>query len=65
MLSVFYPYLTGEKTIKGVDYFSNPEVDLSVAFGAIILLIVTGTLAGYFPARKAAAINPVEALRDE
>ncbi len=53
------------KVIKGVDYFSNPEVDLKVAFGAIILLVITGTLAGYFPARKAAAIEPVEALRDE
>ncbi|MCG8334278.1 MAG: ABC transporter permease [Proteobacteria bacterium] len=53
------------KTIKGVDYFSNPEVDLKVAFGAIVLLVITGTLAGYFPARRAAAIEPVEALRDE
>ena len=53
------------KFIKGVDYFSNPEVDLTVAFGAIFILVVSGTLAGYFPARRAAAIKPVEALRDE
>lgn len=51
--------------IKGVDYFSNPEVDLTVAGGAIILLIAAGSLAGYFPARRAASIKPVEALRDE
>jgi len=53
------------KTIRGVDYFANPEVDLKVAFSAILLLIVAGAMAGYFPARKAAAVNPVEALRDE
>ena len=53
------------KTVKGVDYFSNPEVDLTVAFGAICLLVFTGTLAGFFPARKAANIKPVDALRDE
>jgi putative ABC transport system permease protein len=53
------------RTIKGIDYFSNPEVDLTVAFSSIALLIIAGTLAGYFPARKAAAVKPVEALRDE
>jgi putative ABC transport system permease protein len=53
------------KTIRGVDYFANPKVDLGVACGAIVILIVTGILAGYFPARKAAAIKPVEALHDE
>ncbi len=52
------------RTIKGIDYFSNPQVDLSVAFSAVILLIIAGTLAGYFPARRAAAVKPVEALRD-
>ncbi|MBU2511190.1 ABC transporter permease [bacterium] len=53
------------ENIKGVDYFANPQVDLNVAFGAIVLLIIAGSLAGYFPARRAAAIKPVEALRDE
>lgn len=53
------------KYIKGVEYFANPEVDIKVALAAIFLLIITGVMAGYFPARKAAAIEPVEALRDE
>ncbi len=46
-------------------YFLNPQVDLGIAIGATIVLIVTGALAGFFPARRAAAIKPIEALRDE
>jgi len=46
-------------------YFLNPQVDLGIAIGATIVLVVTGALAGFFPARKAAAIRPIEALRDE
>ena len=46
-------------------YFLNPQVDLGIAIGATIVLVITGALAGFFPARKAAAIRPIEALRDE
>lgn len=47
------------------DYFYNPEADITIAIGATILLIVAGLLAGFFPARKAAKIKPIVALRDE
>ena len=47
------------------DFFKNPEVDLSVALWATLLLVVAGTTAGLFPAIKAAAVRPIEALRDE
>jgi putative ABC transport system permease protein len=30
-----------------------------------VLLVVAGAVAGFFPARRAASIRPVEALRDE
>lgn len=46
-------------------YFSNPEVNIQVALGATLILIIAGVLAGYFPARKAASVQPVEALKDE
>jgi len=46
-------------------YFLNPQVDLNIAFGATFVLIIAGAMAGFFPARKAAAIKPIEALRDE
>ncbi|MEZ4827708.1 MAG: ABC transporter permease [Bacteroidia bacterium] len=45
--------------------FSNPEINLVVAFEAMILLVVAGTAAGMVPAVKAARIRPIEALRDE
>jgi len=45
--------------------FKNPDVDLSVAISATILLVISGSLAGYIPARRAAKIKPVVALRDE
>jgi putative ABC transport system permease protein len=47
------------------DYIANPSVDLGVALGATVLLVIFGTLAGYFPARRAARINPIAALREE
>jgi putative ABC transport system permease protein len=46
-------------------FFINPEVDLAVAIEATILLIVAGAAAGYFPARRAGRLRPVEALRNE
>ncbi len=46
-------------------FFRNPQVDLATALWATLLLIVAGTVAGFFPARRAAAVQPVVALRDE
>ena len=43
--------------------FANPTVDLHIAIQATLTLIIAGTLAGFFPARKAVMIRPIEALR--
>lgn len=53
------------KFIPPSDFFRNPEVDLTVAVSATILIVVAGMLAGFFPAMRAARIEPVIALRDE
>ncbi len=50
---------------NGDTIFRNPTVDLNVAFSATLLLIFSGVLAGYIPAKRAAKIKPIEALRDE
>jgi putative ABC transport system permease protein len=47
------------------EYFKNPEVQIQTAFGATLLLVAAGLLAGYIPAKRAARIKPIEALRDE
>ena len=43
--------------------FENPTVDLNIAIQATLTLVIAGTLAGFFPARKAVMIRPIEALR--
>ena len=53
------------RNLPETDFFRSPEANFSIAVGATILLIAAGTLAGLFPARKAASIKPIEALRDE
>ena len=49
--------------IASATVFVNPTVDLHIALQATLTLIVAGTLAGFFPARKAVMIRPIEALR--
>lgn len=45
--------------------FVNPTVGMDVCIEATIVMIVAGTLAGLVPARRAARIRPIEALREE
>ncbi len=48
-----------------LDNFHNPEISLAVGLGAVVLLTLSGVLAGAIPARHAARVNPVVALKDE
>jgi putative ABC transport system permease protein len=47
------------------EFFQNPEVNFQAAIGAVVLLVIAGSLAGLIPARRAANIKPVEALLEE
>jgi putative ABC transport system permease protein len=47
------------------DFVKNPSISLSTGVTATAVLITAGALAGYFPARAAARVNPIHALRDQ
>ncbi|HEY1038497.1 MAG TPA: ABC transporter permease [Bacteroidia bacterium] len=47
------------------DFFKNPDVDFGTAITAIVILVVVGAFAGLIPAMRAAAVQPVEALRTD
>lgn len=47
------------------EMFNHPEVDFNKAVSALIVLIISGALAGLIPARRATQIKPIDALRDE
>ena len=47
------------------EMFTRPEADFNKAITALIVLIVSGALAGLIPAKRATQIKPIDALRDE
>ncbi|NIR68072.1 MAG: FtsX-like permease family protein [candidate division Zixibacteria bacterium] len=53
----FFPRLNLE------EYVGIPEISAFVSLGTIIALLIIAILAGYFPARRAATMDPVKALK--
>lgn len=49
----------------GGEMFKDPEVNFRVAFIALIVLIVSGAIAGLLPASRAVSIKPIDAIRQE
>lgn len=75
-LSGYIGLLCGTGIIAGMNYvvsnmdmsnqmFANPEVNIGVSIGSLIILVISGLVAGLLPALHAAQINPVEALRSD
>ena len=48
-----------------VDMFLNPSVSLGVVLWALVILIISGILAGFIPAQSAIKVKPIDALRIE
>lgn len=53
------------KTGANGNMFANPGVDFNIAITALFVLILSGVIAGFIPARKAVRIKPIDALRSE
>jgi putative ABC transport system permease protein len=49
----------------GMSVFKNPTVNLTYVYISTLILVVSGIIAGYLPARRAVRIKPVEAMKDE
>jgi len=52
-------------SVGPVQNFANPSVSIQVVFTALIILVVSGLLAGLIPANSATKMKPVDALRIE
>jgi putative ABC transport system permease protein len=52
-------------TNEAMAFIANPKLPWPIAFGTVGVLTTIGLLAGYFPARRAASLDPVESLRYE
>jgi putative ABC transport system permease protein len=47
------------------EMFVHPGVNFRVAVTALTILIVSGALAGFIPAKRAVSVKPIDALRYE
>ncbi len=47
----------------GFSTFLNPTVNLDVAISATVVLVIAGLIAGYIPARRAAQLKTIDAMR--
>ncbi len=52
-------------SVGPVDMFLNPSVSLGVVVSALVILMVSGLLAGFIPANSAIKVKPIDALRTE
>lgn len=62
-------YFSGNMTVnmgigEEMTVFKDSTVGLGVCLGVTVVLIVAGTIAGMIPARRAARVRPIEALRE-
>lgn len=60
ILCVIFPATTSSG--MNPTFLMNPTVDLPIVFSATFVLVIAGVLAGYFPARRAVKIKPIEAM---
>lgn len=52
--------LVSERELNGIS-FKNPNIDFNMAMTALVILVISGAVAGLIPARKAVSIKPIDA----
>lgn len=51
---------------KDLDFpYTNPTVPIPYVLGALLIMVILGTLIGLIPAQRAVSIKPIDALREE
>ena len=50
---------------EALQYLMKPVISWNIGFATVLILTIIGFMAGVFPARRAAALDPVESLRYE
>ncbi|WP_149276747.1 ABC transporter permease [Pareuzebyella sediminis] len=54
------------KMTENIDFpYTNPTVPIPYVIGALVIMVVLGTLIGLIPAQRAVSIKPIDALREE
>ena len=64
-LAITIAFVTALAQLPSPEGFDTPRIVPSSALTAILSLTVAGVVAGLYPARKAAVLPPVEAMRQE
>ena len=65
MFGVGLLQILGIALAQGEQFFKDPQISFTIAIGALLILLIIGTIAGYLPAKRAMNIRPIEAIREE
>jgi len=65
MLELVNKFIESQPKTGNEVFFQHPEVSITVAVAALVVLILAGLFAGSIPAKRALMIKPIEALREE